>query len=425
MISVNMFPIILSNIFYVVISLLIYQLFVIERPISKKAKGLVVFLLAAVVVVLCIITPIKLGSEYHFDLRQIPMIIGFLYGGPTVGTGIYILLITTRFLMGGIGAVGALMENSVILLVLFLISKKYSGASRQGKYVYSMMLSLLSFILSIIIFIMLTGMDNVINLSVMQLIIYIIQMGVLCLSVYFIEVMIRNKKMRDKLFQAEKMEIVSHLAASVSHEIRNPLTVTRGFLQLLSENGITEKNQKEFINISIKEIDRAVDIISDYLTFAKPSLEKKESLAIANELKSIIEVMAPFAKMKSVQFIVKIETECFMIGEKQKFNQSILNILKNCIEAMPNGGFIHINTDVCNSMYRITIEDGGIGMSEEQIKRLGEPYFSSKEKGTGLGMMVVYSNIKALNGKISVQSELGKGTKFTIELPIDQSMMVK
>ncbi|MDF2903152.1 MAG: histidine kinase, partial [Bacillus sp. (in: firmicutes)] len=216
MISENIISIILNNIFYVVISLLLYQLFVIEKPLSRKEKKLIVFFLSAVVVVLCIITPIELGSEYHFDLRQIPMIIGFLYGGPTVGMGVYILLVTTRFLMGGIGAVGALLENTIILLLLFYIYKQYSTSLRKRKYGYIITLSVISFILSVLIFMILTGMNHFYQLSVIQLIIYIIQTGVLCLSVYFIEVMLWNRKIREKLYQAEKMEIVSHLAASVS-----------------------------------------------------------------------------------------------------------------------------------------------------------------------------------------------------------------
>jgi two-component system, sporulation sensor kinase B len=418
MIDINSLPLLLSNTFFVVFSLLIYQLFIYEKPFTSKTKKWGLFFLAAAVMILCINLPMKFGTEYLFDFRQIPMVVGFLYGGPAVGTGLYLILVIFRFTIGGIGAVGAFFENTCILITLFFLFKHYKTASRKEKYSFIFFLTLVSLFVSAILYMLLVGREDFILFSAVQLQLYIIQTGILCLCVYFIEVMVSNKKMRDKLFQTEKMELVSHLAASISHEIRNPLTVTHGFLQLLNEDSIPEQKRKEYINLSTKEIERAVGIITDYLTFARPSIEKKERISVSHELAEIIEMMSPYAKMNSVKFISNISPDCMMMLDKQKFKQCILNIVKNGIEAMPDGGNIHIHTHLNQYHYVIVIEDTGIGMSEEQIKRLGEPYFSTKEKGTGLGMMVVYSNIKAMHGKIYVQSEVGKGTKFTIQFPV-------
>ncbi|HEY4551451.1 MAG TPA: ATP-binding protein, partial [Bacillus sp. (in: firmicutes)] len=106
------------------------------------------------------------------------------------------------------------------------------------------------------------------------------------------------------------------------------------------------------------------------------------------------------------------------IGEKKKFQQCLINILKNGIESMPDNGHLQIRQSVTNDMIKIDIRDEGKGMTQEQINRLGEPYFTTKEKGTGLGMMVSYSIIKSMNGTIKVTSEYGKGTCFTLKLPI-------
>jgi two-component system sporulation sensor kinase B len=273
-----------------------------------------------------------------------------------------------------------------------------------------------------VLYLFVPGKASIGLFALLQLILTVIIIAVLHLSIYFIEAMFKNQKMREKLVQTKKTEIVSHLAASISHEIRNPLTVSRGFLQLLNDSTITPRNRSDYVQLAIKEIDRAVQIITDYLAYAKPSIEKRESLDMAHELSSIVDVMTPFANMRSVQFVNQLTPHYLVIGDKQKFKQSMLNILKNSIEAMPDGGMIHVTTYVELKHYYITIEDHGTGMTSEQMDRLGEPYFSTKDKGTGLGMMVVYSNIKAMNGKIHVTSIVGKGTKFTIQFPLESKL---
>jgi two-component system, sporulation sensor kinase B len=393
-----------------------------ERDISNKGKKIILFLLGACSLVLCITFPVIVNHEFFFDLRQIPLILGFLYGGPTVGTGLYLLLIAYRFSFGGFGAILAMIENGSILIALYFVYQKYQTAYARAKYSYIVFLSVLSFIVSIILYLFLTEKEQLGIFVVTQIELNLIQFAILHLSIYFIEVMLRNKRMREKLIQAEKVEIVSHLAASISHEIRNPLTVSRGFLQLLNESTLTTRDRRDYVHLAVTEIDRAIQIITDYLAYAKPSIEKQESLVMDLEINSILDVMTPFANMRSIQFTNRITPNYTVIGDKQKFKQSMLNILKNSVEAMPEGGFIHVNTFVEKKDYYITIEDNGTGMTSEQIDRLGEPYFSTKEKGTGLGMMVVYSSIKAMNGKIHVTSEVGKGTKFTLYFPIEKEI---
>ena len=110
-----------------------------------------------------------------------------------------------------------------------------------------------------------------------------------------------------------------------------------------------------------------------------------------------------------------LEDETYYVkGERKKFQQCLINILKNGIESMNNNGILTIR----QSPYQIDIQDEGIGMTQEQINRLGEPYFTTKEKGTGLGMMVSFSIIKGMGGNITVESNPEKGTCFSIKLPI-------
>jgi two-component system, sporulation sensor kinase B len=419
MITTNMVPLLFTNMFFVIFSLLIYHLFVMDRDFSLNGKRIVIFLLGGSTLILCITFPVILHGEFLFDLRQIPLIIGYLYGGPAVGTGLYLLLLAYRFSIGGFGAILALIENGSILIALYFIYKRFQHSSIRRRYSYIVCLSILSFIISIILYLLFTEKEQLSHFFMTQVELNVVQLAVLLLAIYFIEIMLSNIKIREKLIKAEKVEIVSHLAASISHEVRNPLTVSRGFLQLLNDSTLSPQNRSEYVHIAIKEIDRSIQIITNYLAYAKPSVEKRESLDMALELTSVLEVMTPFANMRSVQLTNRLTPNYLVVGDKQKFKQSIVNILKNSIEAMPNGGTIHVNSFVEGSFYLISIEDNGIGMTIEQLERLGEPYFSTKEKGTGLGMMVVYSNIKSMNGKISVTSDVGKGTKFTIQFIIE------
>ncbi len=248
--------------------------------------------------------------------------------------------------------------------------------------------------------------------------IHIIGMSV---STLLLEVILTNFQVLQNLVKAEKLQTVSHLAASISHEVRNPLTASRGFIQLLSDD-ISEETRKQYVDIALQELDRATEVINDYLTFAKPTLDRAERLNISEELQRAVKVIMPLANMNAIQIQLSLlPSDSYSVrGEKKKFQQCLINILKNGIESMPNNRSLHINQTYYKNTIQINIRDEGTGMTQEQIDRLGEPYFTTKEKGTGLGLMVSYSIIKAMGGTVLVTSEQGKGTCFSLRLPILQ-----
>lgn len=242
--------------------------------------------------------------------------------------------------------------------------------------------------------------------------------GSIIIMIYSMEWVRNSIALKNRVQQSEKLELVSHLAASISHEIRNPLTVTRGFLQILEKEDFSTEKKKEYFTLAKSELDRAEGIISDYLTFAKPLSSKIELLALDLELKNVAEIISPLANMNSVSILINVEG-FQILGEKQLFLQCILNIMKNAIEAMETGGgTLLVATKDIGSSVRIEISDTGIGMSPDQIDRLGEPYFSTRGKnGTGLGMMVVYSIVGSMNGSIQVKSKPGEGSTFMLTFP--------
>ncbi|MGO4529584.1 ATP-binding protein [Paenibacillus sp. 2TAF8] len=220
----------------------------------------------------------------------------------------------------------------------------------------------------------------------------------------------------NELQRSEKMEIISELAASVAHEVRNPLQVTRGFLQLMTEQ--EDNKNKGYVRIALEELDRASGIITDFLTFAKPEFDHIISLNISDEFDHIEGILVPMANLEGGKITTDIPPNIYIRGNSSKFKQAFINIIKNSIEAFQGGqGQIDIWAYSQDGTVKVHVRDNGEGMSEEALSRLGEPYFSNKIKGTGLGMMVTFRIVEAMNGQISFKSTKGVGTEAVVSFP--------
>lgn len=230
-----------------------------------------------------------------------------------------------------------------------------------------------------------------------------------------------KQEVSSEINKLEHLNTVSQLAASISHEVRNPLTVSRGFIQLLNTPGLADAKKSEYIKLCLSELDRAEAIISDYLTFAKPILDDVHLLDLYEELDYIEKVMVPFATIKNVEYVYRRNDaeRLYFCGNAKKFQQAIINLIKNGIEAMEGGGAIRIDASLeGNNKAVIRIADNGIGMDAEELHRLGKPFYTTKEQGTGLGTMVAFSIIESMQGEIEVESKAGEGTCFSIYLPV-------
>ncbi|GLX66264.1 sensor histidine kinase [Paenibacillus glycanilyticus] len=220
----------------------------------------------------------------------------------------------------------------------------------------------------------------------------------------------------NELQRSEKMDMISQLAASVAHEVRNPLQVTRGFLQLLEEKSASNK-EKNYMLLAINELDRASEIITDFLTFAKPQLEHVTILNIAQEFKHIGSILIPLANLQGGQIKLDVPESLQIQGNSSKFKQAFINMIKNSIEALNGDGVIEIRGYKEDNRVNICIKDNGEGMTESELAKLGEPYYSNKTKGTGLGLMVTFSIIEVMQGDIVFNSSKGIGTEVTISFP--------
>ena len=227
-----------------------------------------------------------------------------------------------------------------------------------------------------------------------------------------------RKQSEEMLHRQDKLAAVGQLAAGVAHEIRNPLTSMKGYTEFLQLDE-TDENKQEYLEIIMEEINRVNEIVEEFLQLAKPqalTLEMKNLVPIIQNVVSLTEFEA---RKKNITLISDCnDEEIFVRCDENRLKQVILNFIKNGMEAMPDGGFIKVMTEIKEDKVQISITDTGIGIPPEQLKRLGEPFFTTKKSGNGLGLMISFKIIESHLGNVFVESEVNKGTSFKIVLPI-------
>lgn len=229
-----------------------------------------------------------------------------------------------------------------------------------------------------------------------------------------------RNRMEELLRRSEKLTTVGQLAAGVAHEIRNPLTTLRGFLQLQQQSN---KLNHRHLDLMLSELDRINLIVGEFLILAKPQAVHFQERDIRFILGDVISLLDSQAHLHGVEFVLQASSESAMVHcEENQLKQVFINVLKNGMEAMPNGGSIHIKlkVDELAKRVRIEIRDEGIGIPEEMMSKLGEPFFTNKESGTGLGLMVSQRIIQSHKGMMDIKSVMNRGTTVIIELPASE-----
>ena len=231
-----------------------------------------------------------------------------------------------------------------------------------------------------------------------------------------------RKKMEQKILENERLASVGQLAATIAHEIRNPLSSIKMNIQILSKHLNLQGFNKRRLEIAADEIKRLNQIVEDVLDFAKPIQMKKEPYLIEKIIEKGVQLLSDKMREKKVQIIQKISRPLPKVSlDWEQMEQAILNILLNAIEAMPIGGILEIDTGkaerIGREMIRVEIKDTGIGIAPEHLARIFDPFFTTKAKGVGLGLSNVKKIIEAHDGIIEVDSRTHHGTSFKILLP--------
>lgn len=221
----------------------------------------------------------------------------------------------------------------------------------------------------------------------------------------------------ERLMQSEKLSIAGQLAAGIAHEIRNPLTSINGFMKLIRS---TKRNEERYFSIVESELKRIELIVNELLILSKPhqSYDKKPT-ELLSLLEQVITLMNAQAAMRNIEIIPSFSlNEVWIHGEGNQLKQVFINLIKNAIEAMTASGQIHVKAEIHEDKVHIIIVDTGSGISPEQLKLIGNPFYTTKDTGTGLGLMICYNIIHNHDGDINVDSIPNQGTTFSVILPL-------
>jgi signal transduction histidine kinase/putative methionine-R-sulfoxide reductase with GAF domain len=227
-------------------------------------------------------------------------------------------------------------------------------------------------------------------------------------------------KTEAQLIRSEKLAALGQLAAGIAHEIRNPLTSINILIHSLTENLPSGASQKEDLQVIEEEIHRINEIVDQFLRFAKPTpplLQQSEVISIFEET---LQLLRP--QIEKQRIIVQKEFQPLppLLMDREQMKQVFLNLLLNAVQAMPKGGYLSLRGHIPEGdrWIKLLIQDSGVGISEGDINKLFDPFFSTKEGGIGLGLSIAHRIIDQHRGKIEVESAPWKGTLFTVWLPI-------
>jgi len=225
-----------------------------------------------------------------------------------------------------------------------------------------------------------------------------------------------RKQSEEMLLRSEKLSFLGQLAAGVAHEIRNPLTSLRGFTQLLRRDLVAHK--QHYLDTMLSEIDRINLIVNDFMSLSKPQMMSIAPFGFADMLRSVLFVLESETILHNVLFAWDACEELPpVLCDEHRIKQVFLNVLKNAIDAMPQGGTIHLAVMRSEDRAIARIRDEGPGIPKEFLPKIGEPFFTTKSTGTGLGLMICHRILESHGGTLKIDSTPGEGTTVSISLP--------
>ncbi|MBH0158216.1 ATP-binding protein [Fictibacillus sp. 5RED26] len=359
-------------------------------------------------------------SSLYWDLRYVPVVLSIFYGGPISGIITIAALMLTRTAMGGETLFLAYIVAVIACSVPFFIYKYFWKSTPKKRVHLSIIIGSWPALVQLIILLIYLSFNQDFLVFDQKLVLYIGVFGTIqILAVVFAAVLnesvIERNLMKDEIRRSEKQHTLGELAASIAHEVRNPLTVVKGFLQLMEGE---DERHKHYYPLILSELGRAENIISDYLNFAKPEFKKIETFPLPLLVMELSILLNPYALKEGISLTHTIESDAVITTDRNQLKQALINILKNAVEATPKEGRVTIKLIEEDDSVKIIVRDTGKGMTKEQLARVGSLFFSTKEQGTGLGTMVSTRIIESMGGRVDYTSKLGKGTKVSITLPL-------
>ncbi len=228
-------------------------------------------------------------------------------------------------------------------------------------------------------------------------------------------------KLEEKLSQAERLSSLGEMTAAISHEIRNPLGIIKSSAEHLKKKGLPDDPSFKIIDIIVEEARRLNSIITDFINFARPRNPNLQPCGVEEIIEKNLNFLSAQAKEQGIQIIKQLNGQSpEIVADKEMLYQAFLNIALNAMQAMPTGGEMVIETKSNDHFVKVIFDDTGEGIADEIISKIWDPFFTSKEKGTGLGLGIVKSIIEIHGGQVNVANKATKGVRVKVKLPIRQ-----
>lgn len=226
----------------------------------------------------------------------------------------------------------------------------------------------------------------------------------------------REKYLEAQAVRADRLLAIEELASGIAHEIRNPLGIIKTISQTLKEEKVDD-DLIEGIDIIIKEIDRANKVIDGLLNFSRPMENEMKEIFLNELFKEVALITNKYLGKQNVNLKLHVDEDANIIGDKEKLKQVFINIIFNGVQSMDNGGTITINTEIIDNGVSISFIDTGMGIKKEDLGKIFNPFFTTKEQGVGLGLSISHRIIQDHKGYMTIDSIESKGTKIDIYLP--------
>jgi signal transduction histidine kinase len=233
-------------------------------------------------------------------------------------------------------------------------------------------------------------------------------------------------QMERKMYENEKLSSLGRLSTSVAHEVKNPLSSIKAIVQVLKEDSRNESKTQKSLSIIVEEIDRLTKVVNQLLVFAKPQMDSKSTVKIIDVINKVLVVLRHEAKVNNVNIHLDVSNDLPVITvDEGSLNEVFFNIIHNAIQAMSEGGKLTISMsyDQKDDYITAVFENTGPCISEEDMGKIFEPYYTTKQTGTGLGLAIVKKKLEELKGMVHVKSE-DLSTIFTVKIPSSEDILI-
>lgn len=406
----NMFQIVFLDVVLLLFPILVYLIYLsTNKNINNKAKK--IYLILTLVTSFFMIYNYGINNPIILPILVLNSIVIFSYLEDKFILANVFAIIIIYLYKNTFNYIYILFISYVFILMLYLIKNKL----KLKDYLFVQ----LSIFINCIVYFIWIKTFNVEYYSVQKMILviisYIFIVNIICMM-YETGKNLLKTHLKFKELQQEKQIILSLF--KITHEIKNPIAVCKGYLDMLNVND--SKQVERFVPIIKSEIERLLSLLQDYLLINKNNLDL-DIMDLNMMIEDNVKKLQPLLQDNKVNLNLDlVDDEIYVNGDYNRLSQVVINIIKNSVEAISKNkdGIINIKSKLKDNKYFLYFEDNGIGMTKEIINKMKEPFFTTKKRGSGLGVSLIYEIIEAHNAKIEYKSEYGKGTKIKIVFPL-------